>query len=298
MKNQRKGPKTAWAAQSALLPMGMVVLIAYVASILWTVRISFSSSKMLPKSDWAGITQYVRLFTNERWTIDMIHMVQFGVFFISSALILGFLLAVFVDQKVRLEGVFRTIYLYSYAISFVACGVVWQWMFNPTLGIQRSLQSWGWESARFDWIASQDMAIYCVVIALLWHSAGLVMAILLAGLRGVDEELWKAARIEGVPRWRYYVSIVLPQLGATVSTAVVLLAISVVKVYDAVVAMTNGGPGDATDVPSKFIMDNLFERQNIGLASAASTTMLVTVLIIIAPLMYARSRSQAAARHS
>ena len=198
----------------------------------------------------------------------------------------------------RLEGVFRTIYLYSYAISFVACGVVWQWMFNPTLGIQRSLQSWGWESARFDWIASQDMAIYCVVIALLWHSAGLVMAILLAGLRGVDEELWKAARIEGVPRWRYYVSIVLPQLGATVSTAVVLLAISVVKVYDAVVAMTNGGPGDATDVPSKFIMDNLFERQNIGLASAASTTMLVTVLIIIAPLMYARSRSQAAARHS
>ena len=169
MKNQRKGPKTAWAAQSALLPMGMVVLIAYVASILWTVRISFNSSKMLPKSDWAGITQYVRLFTNERWTIDMVHMVQFGVFFISSALILGFLLAVFVDQKVRLEGVFRTIYLYSYAISFVACGVVWQWMFNPTLGIQRSLQSWGWESARFDWNASQDMAIYCVVIALLWH---------------------------------------------------------------------------------------------------------------------------------
>ena len=124
------------------------------------------------------------------------------------------------------------------------------------------------------------------------------MAILLAGLRGVDDELWKAARIEGVPRWRYYTSIVLPQLGPTVSTAVVLLAISVVKLYDAVVAMTNGGPGDATDVPSKFIMDNLFERQNIGLASAASTTMLLTVLIIIAPLMYARSRSQAAAGHS
>jgi glucose/mannose transport system permease protein len=100
-----------------------------------------------------------------------------------------------------------------------------------------------------------------------------------------------------VPRWRYYISIVLPQLGAAVSTAVVLLAISVVKLYDAVVAMTNGGPGDATDVPSKFIMDNLFERQNIGLASAASTTMLITVLIIIAPLMYARSRSKTAASH-
>ena len=294
----RKGPKTAWSAHSALIPMGLTVLIAYVASILWTIRISLSSSKMLPRSDWNGFTQYVNLFASDRWTSDLINVGLFGLFFISSALVLGFLLAVFIDQKVRLEGVFRTIYLYSYSLSFVACGVVWQWMFNPTLGIQRSLRSWGWESARFDWIASQDMAIYCVVIAVLWHSAGLVMAILLAGLRGIDEEQWKAARIEGIPRWRYYLSIVLPQLGAPLGTAVVLLAISVVKVYDAVVAMTNGGPGDATDVPAKFIMDNLFERQNIGLASAASTTMLVTVLIIIAPLMYARSRAKAAGGQS
>lgn len=274
--------------------MGATVLIAYVASILWTIRISFSTSKMLPRSDWAGLTQYVNLFTSDRWTTALVNVALFGVFFIAGALVLGFLLAVFIDQKVRLEGFFRTVYLYSFAVSFVACGVVWQWMFNPTLGIQRSLRNWGWESARFDWITTQDMAIYCVVIAVLWHSAGLVMAILLAGLRGIDEEQWKAARIEGVPRWRYYTSIVLPQLGPSLGTAVVLLAVSVVKVYDAVVAMTNGGPGDATDVPSKFIMDNLFERQNIGLASAASATMLVTVLIIVAPLMYARSRARAA----
>lgn len=298
MKKQRKGPRIAWAAHSALVPMGATVLIAYVASMLWTVRISFSSSKLLPKSDWTGWTQYVNLFASDRWGTDLLHLWQFGLFFISGALVLGFLLAVFIDQKVRLEGVFRTVYLYSYSISFVACGVVWQWMFNPTLGIQRSLRSWGWENARFDWIATQDMAIYCVVIAVLWHSAGLVMAILLAGLRGVDDELWKAARIEGVPRWRYYVSIVLPQLGPSLGTAVVLLAIQVVKLYDAVVAMTNGGPGDATDVPSKFIMDNLFERQNIGLASAASTTMLLTVLIIIAPLLYARSRARVAGGHA
>ena len=298
MKHPRKGPRIPWAAHGALLPMGVTVLIAYVASILWTVRISLSNSKMLPRSDWAGMSQYVNLFTSDRWTTALINMGLFGLFFITSALVLGFLLAVFVDQKVRLEGVFRTIYLYSYAISFVACGVVWQWMFNPTLGIQRSLRTWGWEGARFDWITTQDMAIYCVVIAVLWHSAGLVMAILLAGLRGIDEEQWKAARIEGVPRWRYYVSIVLPQLGPAMGTAIVLMAVSVVKVYDAVVAMTNGGPGDATDVPSKFIMDNLFERQNIGLASAGSTTMLVTVLVIVAPLMYARSRANAAAGRS
>jgi glucose/mannose transport system permease protein len=271
--------------------MGATVLIAYVASILWTLRISLSNSKMLPRADWAGLTQYVNLFTADRWTTALINMGLFGLFFIVGALALGFLLAVFIDQKVRLEGVFRTLYLYSFAMSFVACGVVWQWMFNPALGIQRSLRNWGWDSARFDWISTQDMAIYCIVICVLWHSAGLVMAILLAGLRGVDEEQWKAARIEGIPRWRYYVSIVLPQLGPAFGTATVLLAVSVVKLYDAVVAMTNGGPGDATDVPTKFIMDNLFERQNIGLASAASATMLVTVVIIVAPLLYARSRA-------
>lgn len=278
--------------------MGITVLVAYVASILWTLRISVSNSKMLPRNDWVGFKQYAELFDTERWLTSLANIGLFGVFFIAGAMVLGFLLAVFVDQKVRLEGVFRTIYLYSFSISFVACGVIWQWMFNPTLGIQRSLKSWGFENARFDWITSQEMAIYCVVICVLWHSAGLVMAILLAGLRGIDDEQWKAARIEGVPRWRYYSSIVLPQLGPSLGTAFVLLAVSVVKLFDAVVAMTNGGPGDATDVPTKFIIDNLFERQNIGLASAASATMLITVLIIVAPLVYARSRAKAAAGNS
>jgi glucose/mannose transport system permease protein len=295
MKIARKGPKPSWAAHSALLPMTITVLVVYVISILWTLRISFSSSKLLPKQDWVGIAQYENLFNSDRWHTALTNVGIFGLFFIVGALVFGFLLAVFIDQKIRAEGFFRTIYLYSYAVSFVACGVAWQWMFNPTLGIQRSLRNWGWSDARFDWITSQEMAIYCVVIAVLWHSAGLVMAILLAGLRGVDDDLWKAAQIEGIPRWRYYLSVVLPQLGPALGTAVVLLAVQVVKVYDAVVSMTNGGPGDATDVPSRFIMDNLFERQNIGLASAASVSMLVTVLIVVSPLMYARWHSAKAA---
>jgi glucose/mannose transport system permease protein len=294
----RTGQRPAWAAHAALIPMAITVVVVYIISILWTLRISFSSSKLLPKQDWVGLKQYETLFNTDRWHTAVANVGLFGLFFIVGALVFGFLLAVFVDQKVRGEGFFRTIYLYSYAISFVACGVIWQWMFNPTLGIQRSLRNWGWSDARFDWITSQEMAIYCVVIAVLWHSAGLVMAILLAGLRGVDDDLWKAAQIEGVPRWRYYLNIVLPQLGPAVGTAIVLLAVQVVKVYDAVVAMTNGGPGDATDVPSRFIMDNLFERQNIGLASAASITMLVTVLIVVSPLMYARWRAaRTAAAH-
>jgi glucose/mannose transport system permease protein len=178
-------------------------------------------------------------------------------------------------------------------MSFVATGLIWQWILNPELGIQEVLHQMGFADAKFDWIVDQDMAIYTIVIATVWQASGLVMALMLSGLRGVDEELWKAARIDGIPRWRVYVSIVLPMLGASVSTAFVLLFVAVVKVFDSVVAMTQGGPGTASEVPAKFIMDYLFGRANIGLASAASIVLLSTVLAIVAPLYFVRSRRAA-----
>jgi glucose/mannose transport system permease protein len=133
--------------------------------------------------------------------------------------------------------------------------------------------------------------IYTLVIATVWQASGLVMALLLAGLRGIDDEIWKAARIDGIPRWRVYVSIVIPMLGASISTAFILLFVMVIKLYDAVVAMTQGGPGTASEVPAKFIMEYLFGRANLGLASAASIVLLITVLAILAPVFYVRSRA-------
>jgi glucose/mannose transport system permease protein len=282
-------PWRSLAAQVALLPMALTVLGVYVGTVLWSVRISFSSSRIFPKDDFVGFSQYQRLFETERWIVSLNHVVIFGVLFISACLVIGFLLAVFLDQRVRGEGVLRTIFLYPYAMSFVATGLVWQWMLNPELGIQSSVRSLGFPGFDFAWIVSQDMVIYTVVIAAVWQASGLVMAVLLAGLRGVDESLWHAARVDGVPRTRYYLSIVLPQLGPAFGTAFVLLAVGVVKVYDVVVAMTQGGPGNASEVPAKFIMDNLFTRANVGLASAASTVMLLTVLALLVPWWYARS---------
>lgn len=282
-------PWRSLAAQFALLPMALTVLGVYVGTVLWSVRISFSSSRIFPKDDFVGFSQYQRLFETERWIVSLNHVVIFGVLFISACLVIGFLLAVFLDQRVRGEGVLRTIFLYPYAMSFVATGLVWQWMLNPELGIQSSVRSLGFPGFDFAWIVSQDMVIYTVVIAAVWQASGLVMAVLLAGLRGVDESLWHAARVDGVPRSRYYLSIVLPQLGPAFGTAFVLLAVGVVKVYDVVVAMTQGGPGNASEVPAKFIMDNLFTRANVGLASAASSVMLLTVLALLVPWWYARS---------
>lgn len=286
-----RGRRVSWAAWGALLPMVATVLFAYLGTMLWTARVSMSFSRTFPSGGFAGVTQYVRLFQNDRWIVSLQNIVVYGACFIVACIVIGLLLAIFIDQRVVAEGALRTIFLYPYAMSFVATGLVWQWILNPELGVQQVLHRLGFEHARFDWIVSQDFAIYTLVIATVWQASGLVMALLLAGLRGVDDELWKAARIDGIPRWRVYVSIVIPMLGPSISTAFVLLFVMVVKLYDAVVAMTQGGPGTASEVPAKFIMDYLFGRANIGLASAASMVLLATVLAILAPIFYARSRA-------
>ncbi|WP_430511200.1 carbohydrate ABC transporter permease [Pannonibacter phragmitetus] len=286
------------AATLALVPTALIVLVVFVGCLLWTIRLSFTSSKLLPVLDWVGLQQYSRLFANERFLLSVENIAVFGVLFISGCLILGFLLAVFIDQNVRGESVFRTIFLYPYAMSFVVTGLAWQWFLNPTLGLQQIVRDFGFTSFQFDWLVNPDMVIYTLVIAGLWHGAGLVMCIMLAGLRGIDADLWKAARIDGIPVWRTYLSVVLPLLGPMIVTAVVLLATGVVKLYDLVVAMTLGGPGIASEVPAKFVMDHFFERNNIGLATAAATAMLVAVASVLAPWVYARYIRPQQGRHA
>lgn len=273
-------------AAIALIPAALTVIVVYLGCMAWTVGLSFTSSRMLPKFDFAGLAQYERLFSNNRFLISVENLFVFGGLFLAGCLILGFLLAVFIDQRIRAEGVFRTIYLYPHALSFIVTGLVWQWFLNPTFGLQKLGRDLGFESFTFDWLVNRETAIYTIVIAGIWQSSGLIMAILLAGLRGVDNEIYKAARVDGIPMWRYYLSIVLPIIRPMVITATVLLAIAVVKVYDLVVAMTRGGPGIATEVPAKFVMDHLFERQNVGLAMACATFMLVTVIAVLSPWLY------------
>jgi len=292
---RRRSPH--WAMHAALLPMLLTAVIAYVGAVGWSIRISFSSSRTLPVMDFVGLQQYAKLFDNERWMLSLHNGLVFGLLFVSVCLVLGFLLAVFIDQKVAAEGLWRTVFLYPYAMSFVATGLVWQWMLNPELGIQAAVRRWGAEGFAFDWIVSQDKVIYAIVIAAVWQASGLVMALMLAGLRGVDESLWKAARIDGIPTWRVYASVVVPMLGPSFATAFVLLSLGVVKVYDVVVAMTQGGPGTASEVPAKFILDYLFGRANIGLASAASTVLLLTVLALIVPWFYLKQRADRRKEH-
>ena len=286
------------AATVALLPTWFAAIVVYIGTMAWSIRLSFTDSTLFPSSNYVGFAQYARLFSSSKWIASLQNVLVFGVLYVAGCLALGFLLAAALDRKVRFESALRTIFLYPYAMSFVVTGLIWQWMLNPTFGIQASVRSLGWESFVFDWVVNRDMAIYALVLAGVWQGAGLVMVIALAGMRGIEGEQWKAAQIDGIPVWRIYVSIILPQLGPALAAAGMLLAMGVIKTYDIVVAMTNGGPGSSTEVPAKFIMDNLFGRQNLGLATAGATVLVLGVIAAVAPFRYAmhmRNRPRGAA---
>jgi glucose/mannose transport system permease protein len=274
------------AAHIALAPALLIALIAYCGAMGWTIWISFTNSRMLPSSVFVGLRQYSSLLTNERWQVSIINIAIFGTLFILAALVLGFLLAALIDQRVRGESLLRSVFLYPFSMSFIVTGLAWRWLLDPTFGIEKIGRDLGLSTFHFDWIVRPERAIYTLVAAAVWHAAGLVMAIMLAGLRGVDPEIWKATRVDGIPAWRVHIFIIVPLLKGSFATAIILLATSVARLYDLSVAMTNGGPGIASEVPAKFVMDHLFDRGNVGLATAAATTMLITVVAVIAPLLY------------
>jgi glucose/mannose transport system permease protein len=280
--------KRSFDVTAALLPTWVAVVVVYIGTMLWSVRLSFTDSTLFPSSNYVGFAQYAKLFSTPKWLAALQNVAVFGLLYVLGCLALGFLLAAALDRKIRFESLFRTIFLYPYAMSFVVTGLIWQWMMNPTLGIQASVRALGWQGFTFDWVVNPKLAIYAVVISGVWQGAGLVMVIVLAGMRGIETEQWRAAQIDGVPVWRIYLSIILPQLGPALAAAGMLLAMGVIKTYDLIVAMTNGGPGYSTEVPAKFIMDSLFQRQNLGLATAGATVLVLTVIAVVVPFRYAR----------
>lgn len=274
------------AAKIAAGPMIATVLVVFIGCTIWTVYYSFTASRLLPSNTFVGFDQYDRLFKTARWNISVTNLMVYGVFSLVFTLGIGFVLAVLMDQKIRFESAFRTIMLYPFALSFIVTGLVWQWIMNPTLGLQGTLRNMGWTSFTFDWLNNSKMVLFAILIAGLWQGVGFTMVLLLAGLRSVDDEIWKAARIDGIPTWRTYVSIVLPMMRGVFVTAVVLIGSGIVRLYDLVVALTDGGPGISSEVPAKYVITYMFGAGNIGQGLAASTMMLLTVLIIVIPWAY------------
>lgn len=270
----------------ALIPMMLVALVVFLGGTVWTVVYSFTRSGLLPRLSFVGLDQYERLWAAPRWIISIQNLAIYGILSLIFSLVIGFVLAALMDQKIRFENTFRTIFLYPFALSFIVTGLVWQWILNPEFGIQSIVRSLGWSTFEFDPLYNSDIVIYGILIAGLWQGTGLVMCLMLAGLRGIDEDIWKASRVDGIPMWKTYLLIIIPMMRPVFITTLVLIASGIVKVYDLVVAQTSGGPGIASEVPAKYVYDYMFQAQNLGQGFAASTMMLITVAIIVIPWAY------------
>ncbi|MAY62496.1 MAG: sugar ABC transporter permease [Rhizobiales bacterium] len=273
-------------AKIASIPMVLTAVVVFFGGTVWTIVYSFTNSKLLPRTKWVGFDQYERLWNTNRWLISIENLLIYGVLSVIFSLVIGFILAALLDQKVRFENTFRSIMLYPYALSFIVTGLVWQWLLNPDLGIANVIRALGWKSFNFDPLYNADIVIYGILIAGLWQGTGLIMCLMLAGMRGIDEDIWKASRVDGIPAWKTYIFIVIPMMRPVFITTLVIIASGLVRVYDLVVAQTGGGPGIASEVPAKYVYDMMFLGQNLGQGFAASTMMLLTVAIILIPWAY------------
>jgi len=246
------------------------------------VLLSFTNAKLFPKFNFIGLDQYERLWGETRWLVSVENIWIFGILIIVFQMTLGYLLAVFIDQRIKQEDAFRTIFLYPFAMSLVVTGLVWQWILDPNLGFSSAMQKLGFEDFVFAPLVHQETAIYGLVMGGVWNGVGVTMAILLAGLRGIDAEIWRATRVDGIPAWRSYIYIALPMIRGALATALILQCTSIVRVYDLVVAMTQGGPGIATQMPAIFVIEHITNRQNVGLGMAAASMMLLPIIVLLA----------------
>lgn len=284
----------AWMARLMLAPTILMSLVFVYGFIVLTAFLSLTESRMMPRYEYAGFGQYTALFGLDRWWTAAANLGIFGGLFILLCLAIGLTIAILLDQRIRAEGALRAIYLYPMALSFIVTGAAWKWILNPGLGLEKMLHDWGFVNARLDWLVDSEMSIYTVVIAGVWQSSGFVMALFLAGLRGVDDAIIKAAMVDGASLPTIYLRIVIPALRPVFFSVLLVLSHIAIKSFDLVMALTAGGPGTSSDVPAIFMYQFSFTRGQLGLGAASAMMMLATVLAVLVPLMYLETKG---ARH-
>jgi glucose/mannose transport system permease protein len=269
--------------QLVLAPSLVATLVYVFVFCGWTIWISVSNSSILPDYSFAGFHHYAELWVNARWDIAYKNLFLFSVLYVIGAMVIGLTLAILIDQRIRAEALFRTIYLYPLSISFVVTGTVWRWLFSPTTGFQSMMHQLGWTSFKFDWIVSREMAIYTIVLTGIWQASGFVMVLFLAGLRSVDPDLIKAAQIDGASMPRIYRRVILPAIAPIFIAVMVVLLQFAIKQFELVIAMTQGGPGVATTVPAIYVYDLMFQRGQLAEGAAAAIMILVALALVLVP---------------
>jgi len=288
-----------WLPRLVLAPSFVLVLIFVYGFNLWTLLLSFTNSKAFTNLNFIGWANYSKLWTwtfqsspPSNWYTALVNMGIFGGLYVGFCLVLGLTLAILLDQKIRGEGILRPIYLYPLALSFIVTGTAWKLLLDPRIGLDKAMHDIGWTSFHFDWVVDPRMMIYCVAIAGIWQTSGFVMAMFLAGLRGVDGEILKAAQIDGASAFQTYWRIVIPIIRPVFFSAIIVLAHMAIKSYDLVLSVTGKNPGGAAELPSTFMYSYTFTRDQMGVGSASAVIMLATIAAIMVPYIYSETKEK------
>ncbi len=282
-----------------LAPSFLLILVFVYGFISWTFLLSLTSSKAFTNFHFIGWGNYLKLWTwtferdpPSNWYTAIVNMGLFGGIYVVFCLSIGLGLAILLDQKIRGEGVLRPIYLYPLALSFIVTGTAWKLFLNPRIGLEKAMHDLGWTSFHFDWVVNPRMMIYCVAIAAIWASAGFIMALFLAGLRGIDGEILKAAQIDGASSFQTYRRIVIPMLRPVFLSAMIILINLALKSYDLVLSVTGNNPGGAAELPSTFMYSYTFTRDQMAVGSASAIIMMMTIAAVMIPYLYSELREK------
>jgi glucose/mannose transport system permease protein len=296
-------PRLNWERVVSILliaPAVIAIAVFVYGFIGWTTYASLIKwDKLLPDFTLVGLSNYQKLFANQRFQIDLRNTVVFTVLFLISCLVIGFLLALLLDQRIRGEGIFRSIYLFPMSISFIVTGVVWRWLLNPgspelgSTGVNLLFDMAGLGFLKTGWYTDPKIGIMAVAIAATWQMSGYTMAMYLAGLRAIPDELREAARVDGASELQIVRHILLPLLQPVTLSAVIVLGHISLKIYDLIVAMTGPGIGFATDVPAYFMWDTTFRGNHFSRGAAIAVVLLIMVAVLIVPYLVYSIRTEA-----
>lgn len=309
----RRLPRDRVVSIVLLLPALLAVAVFVYGMIGWSAWVSVSKANDLSfDMTFNGLANYAAIFDNIRFQLDLRNTVVFTVCFVGASLVIGLVLANLLDRRIRGEAVFRSLFLFPLAISFIVTGVVWKWLLTPTAGVNAlfgldpTTNRWFTDPTvihiaadsgpgRFlsdiglGFLASTEfgvpVALLSLVIAAVWQMSGFVMALYLAALRGIPDELREAARVDGASEWQLFRRVVLPLLTPVTVTAVIILGHISLKIYDLQQAMTKQGPGFATDFPASYMWQTAFTDNQFAKGAAVGIVMLILVASLIVPYL-------------
>ncbi len=298
--NKKRVSKDQWLAITFIMPSIILVAIFVYGFVTWTGYVSVSNwNTIVPDFSFAGLKNYLFLFSDFRFQADLRNTLAFTILFIGLVILLGLGLGVLLDQKmIRGESIFRNIFFFPMALSFVVTGVIWQWLLNPSTGMNIFLKTFGIEPkwytdttilAGFQWGNIEfglPVAIIAVVIAAVWQMTGFSLAMYLAGLRGIPDEIREAARIDGCSEFQVYWKVIIPLLRPITVSVIIMMAHISLKIFDLIYAMTGPGANFVTDVPGVYMFEATFRGNYYANGATIAIIMLLMVAIFIIPYLW------------